>query len=281
MATMEFVQKRIEGKEKELEKLNKKLERIYKAKESNWENNPYYYGEYDLRRTKREIEAAAASLKKYTDQLQTMQEKAASRNIPVIIEFLEMWKDRCREYYQNVLEKYPAARDEYKQKKSAYRDKIHALEKQISPPRPWTYLNPNNPVFHDCAVIDNEFKKYQKDYNSTFGDLVSYLKNPSSDNPEIDWNALNKDLDYEANLKYDFIIERTNAIVGTITDATGLYIANNGNLNGLILGDRGTAKVETIGAGGYNIQCFHFRTLIHEYDKKKKKHHEKESSFSR
>ncbi len=274
MATMEFVQKRIEGKEKELEKLNKKLKRIYKAQESNWENNPYYYTEDDIRRTKRDIDEATASLKKYTDQLKTMQEKAASRNIPVIIEFLEMWKDRCREYYQNVLEKYPAARVEYNQKKSAYRDKIHDLERHNSPPRPWYLLDPKNPVFQECDVIDNEFKKYQNYYNSTFGDLVSYLNNPYSDNPEIDWARLNKDLDYDADLKYDFIIERTNAIVGTITDATGLYISNNGNLNGLIIGDRGTAKVETIGAGGYNIQCFHFRTLIHEYKKKKDRKHD-------
>lgn len=75
---------------------------------------------------------------------------------------------------------------------------------------------------------------------------------------------LEKDLVAEANRKYDFIIERVNAICGTITDASGLRVGAKGDLNGYIKGERGTAKVETIGAGGYNIQCFHFRTLIHE-----------------
>lgn len=33
-------------------------------------------------------------------------------------------------------------------------------------------------------------------------------------------------------------------------------------LNGYIKGNAGTAKLNTIGAGWYNIQRFHFRTLI-------------------
>ena len=77
-------------------------------------------------------------------------------------------------------------------------------------------------------------------------------------------DKLSKDLDEEANRKYDFIIERTNAIVGEITDASGLSVGSKQDLNGYIVGKRGVAKVQTIGAGGYNVQCFHFRTLIHE-----------------
>lgn len=72
------------------------------------------------------------------------------------------------------------------------------------------------------------------------------------------------DLEAEKNRKYDFIIERTNEIVGQITDASNLTIGAKGDLNGFILGTKGSAKVQTIGAGGYNIQCFHFRTLIHK-----------------
>lgn len=79
---------------------------------------------------------------------------------------------------------------------------------------------------------------------------------------EAAMQQLAKDLNEEANRKYDFIIERTNAIVGEITDASGLSVGSKQDLNGFIVGTRGTAKVQTIGAGGYNIQCFHFRTLI-------------------
>ena len=53
MATIEFLQKRVEGAQTKLEKLEKKMERIQKAKESNWENNPYYGRMIPLNFTKR------------------------------------------------------------------------------------------------------------------------------------------------------------------------------------------------------------------------------------
>lgn len=62
--------------------------------------------------------------------------------------------------------------------------------------------------------------------------------------------------------RLQFII-RTNAITGdTITDAH-LFIAHeSGDVNGTISGTNGIATVKTIGAGGYNVQCYHFRCLI-------------------
>ena len=84
---------------------------------------------------------------------------------------------------------------------------------------------------------------------------VSYKK--------FDWAKFEKDIKTEAERKYDFIIERTEAIVTKITDASGLRVGAKGDLNGEIIGTTGTATVKTVGAGGYAIQCFHFRTLIH------------------
>lgn len=62
--------------------------------------------------------------------------------------------------------------------------------------------------------------------------------------------------------RLQFII-RTNAITGDIITAANLYIDDeSGDVNGTISGTNGTANVRTIGAGGYNIQCYHFRCLI-------------------
>ena len=97
MATMEFIQKRISGKEKEIDKLTKKLARIKKAEAGGWEkDNPYLYSESDLRWCLKDLEAAREALAKYQSELQTASEKAASRNVTVILEFLEGWKERSR-----------------------------------------------------------------------------------------------------------------------------------------------------------------------------------------
>ena len=58
------------------------------------------------------------------------------------------------------------------------------------------------------------------------------------------------------------VIEKT----GKITDASGLYTDRDNSgytiINGKIIGETGTAKIESIGAGGYNIMRYHIRVLV-------------------
>jgi hypothetical protein len=61
-----------------------------------------------------------------------------------------------------------------------------------------------------------------------------------------------------------FIIRVYNIVGEKITGSELIIDPRSGDVNGLIWSDKGKAKVQTIGAGGYNIQCYHFRCLVHE-----------------
>ncbi len=116
MASIEFIQKRIDGKQAEITKFKKKLDRIMKAKESNWENNPYWYHEDDIRYTNRDIEQAEKALAGYQEQLRVQKEKDNSRNIKVILEFLEGWKQRVFEFHKESVPRYIEARKKFYEK---------------------------------------------------------------------------------------------------------------------------------------------------------------------
>lgn len=271
MASVEFIQKRIDGKEKELAKLTKKLERIRKVEAQNWEDpNPYMYSDYDLRITLKDIEDVQKALEGYKAQMVAETEKANSRNVPAIVEFLNNWKVRMYNFYKSSenglityfnekealhdlygkingwsysLETASAEQVAYENARKAFRNKCRGyFEKQAYTNR-W-----GKPDHKEVKTRDGEYEWLA--HYTVEGTLEGALE------------RLEKELTQEWNRKYDFIIERTNKIVGTITDASNLKVGMKGDLNGYIIGTKGVAKVQTIGAGGYNIQCFHFRTLI-------------------
>ena len=244
MATVEYLQKRVAGKEAEIEKLSKKLGRIIKAEESGWTVNPYYYSERDKASTEREIEQCKAALEDYRAKLGKEQEKAASRNVKAILDFLADWKARVREYHINSVPAFLKARKEWYEASRAHAD--------------WWNNGGFKKPKEEKAKMDKAYDEARAKFHANWNWLIPYIEHDT-----IDTGMLDKDLQKEADAKYDDIIVRTNAIVGTITDASGLKVGRKGDLNGIIIGDRGQAKVQTIGAGGYNIQCYHFRTLIH------------------
>lgn len=83
----------------------------------------------------------------------------------------------------------------------------------------------------------------------------------------IHWRKEDWEREAEAQKKARMInlINRVRKAVGTITDATGLYLTDNGEINGVVKGTEGRAAVRTIVAGGWNIQRLHFRTLVREF----------------
>ena len=254
MASIEYLTNRIAGKQKEITKLENKLARIEKAKATDWKVNPYYYGEDELRWTLKDLANAREALAKYEAQLTAENEKANSRNVTAILEFLENWKKKVMQYYAEKFDRYLEALEEYYKKSSEHCD----------------WFNHGGWRQENAKQIDEEYRKYRKAFAKRWGEMERYeLREYNSDTKQYEKHfnreKLQKELDNEANAKYDDIIERTNAICGKITDARGLWVGNKGDLDGIIIGERGTAKVQTIGAGGYNIQCFHFRTLVHEF----------------
>lgn len=254
MATIEYLNKRLEGKVKEIQKLEKKLERIRKAEATGWEVNPYYYDTNDLKWTLRDLDEAKKALDDLNQKLTEAVEKSESRNIKVIIEFLEGWQKRVTEFYEDQFLKYKIAQEERWKENSAYCDWCNSGEsRKVSPEE------------REKRRIAE--RKAERDFNSCWSFLFPYIErelNKEKYKYEFVLNRekLAKDLKAEADAKYDDIIERTNKFIGKITDASALSIGAKGELNGYIIGERGTVKVQTIGAGGYNIQCFHFRTLV-------------------
>ena len=250
MASIETLEKRIAGKQAEIEKLEKKLKRILEAQASNWTKNPYWYTERDITSTNKEIAKAQEGLKNYQDQLELEKAKAASRNCPAILEFLDRWKKDSLEWYRSMVDVYIADRAEYREKYKEINEQEDILMRSSVP---FAEKVPERKKLWD------EQHKLREAHQRKWAFLTPYI-----DRDQLNETKVQRDLDREAEAKYDYIIDTTTRLVGEIVDATHLRVGNKGDLNGYIEGQDGKVKVETVGAGGYNIQRFHYRTLIHK-----------------
>ena len=231
----------------------------------------------DIGEASKKLSEAQASLanwkEKYAEKIR--QDDYLEANAPeILVKFLDDWKQRAISYYLRRYDSFIEFREELKQKeRDARLEALRTLPeleraREILKGREITdsdlaNLFPRRPVeafLQDRGLEYHQIKEaLSEKSDATISRMLSF-RDPAE---RAAW--LEKDIEQERRAKLLDLISRIMKVVGRITDASDLRIGPKGDINGIIVGTEGRAKIETIGAGGYNIQCFHFRTLIHEY----------------
>lgn len=169
------------------------------------------------------------------------------RDIGKLIREMSRKQDKLLEY-STELEKVERRDEEMaKEVPEAFRQARDELVER------WTEydIQERNQMFKDSKEM--EYKEYCKKYTYSRRD---YLHHTDEEFRRLNSKAADAWL---IDLYY-----RVKAITGTITDAKNLRFAGK-SLNGIVYGEDGNARVETIGAGGYNIQRYHLRVLVHKF----------------
>lgn len=68
-------------------------------------------------------------------------------------------------------------------------------------------------------------------------------------------------IDYDIELKKKKLYKQIESKVGNVI-SIDLYTGIDGSINGIVQGDLKTVTITTVMAGGYNVQCLHYRILI-------------------
>ena len=152
-----------------------------------------------------------------------------TNNLKEIREFIEQWKERARKYIPEAIEEYRKRKEEIDDTFDFYTQWEERRTKQ--------------------RELAEEYPTYIREF--------AYGYSLKDRNERIE-----KLIQKEAESKEKMLIARVNKAVGIIVEALELKVGVNGELNGYIKGEKGTCKIESIYAGGYNIQCLHYRVLV-------------------
>lgn len=190
-----------------------------------------------------------------------------TNNLKEIREFIEQWKERAIQFYFEELDNY---NEIFKERNEIGRE-LRRLEKinndlwkQVESEEDYDKLSKEieknnfelNEVEKQYKIANEIARKKAKEI-----ELSSFVKDALCYGKESK-NRIIKLVEREAVAKEKMLIARVNKAVGIILEAKALYVGVNGELNGYIKGENGTCKIETIYAGGYNIQCLHYRVLV-------------------
>jgi hypothetical protein len=255
MATNLRLTKILENAMVKLDKAKKSLERLV-AKLAKEEASNEYTGctEDDIRRKTREISDLIKSIDGYREKLQGIQ---ALEEVTVLREFIERWKKSATTFYVNEHAKLI----EYEQLLKSQQKLFEIWFKEETGYDYRGCYTPNKAIADKRTELGIDGESTKKFKSNNFSALTIQA------NYYPDWECeIDKYIQAEAERKYKNFLVRIKACVGNTLDCSGLYVSPNAEISGIAVGELGKVRVETITAGGYNIQCLHYRILINMID---------------
>lgn len=251
----------------------------YRQTQTYWDICDYESKKEDIKSNEKKIAEVNKTLENLKKQLkdQLAKESEIENAVPEVLNiFLENWKQKCIQYYTNLANEYIQLLSKDWNEYELTRDELDKLEKKEYDRKEYKYIwvkRFTNEEIED--ILKNGLSEYKiKDLKEDIGEhyIRKYRESHFQsdmividaiiDTNTINSNKLNKILDEDVKDKKEMFITRVKEVIGEIKDLTGLKIGGNGEINGIAKGVRCNAKVETITAGGYNIQCYHFRVLV-------------------
>lgn len=97
-----------------------------------------------------------------------------------------------------------------------------------------------------------------REFSRAWRDIYSYSREESLNHSDEEFRQINE------KAADDWLLDLYNRvynITGPIVDCSDIHWGGKA-LNGIVVGENGSAEVETIDAGGYNIQRYHLRVLV-------------------
>ena len=196
----------------------------------------------ELYRAYSDLKEANNTLNKYQAKIDEIDNFEKEDKIEALVIFLNNWRKSAYEWYLENAKKYIELCNNYE----------NELENYLN-----IYIKENGEI--NWRTKYNLESNFRKDYYQGINQFTKQLVYGN----KIDYEMLNKELDNEVKAKYKDLVYRISSVIGIIQNASNLYIGRqNGEINGYVEGTKGNCWVETISAGGYNIQCFHYRVLV-------------------
>ncbi len=271
-----------------LEKKEREFEKTYKLKpelcseESLRGNDKAFWDFFSIKSKKSDILSVNKRIQEAEERIQALQAELRSaeaqqafmeNQIPdVIKDFFVRWKEDSISFFSNRYEQYQDFVQELRTKElTARKEAVRTLPvysqyaERVDRMSDYDLHNvfPRKPMEDFLKSLNLDYRSISEAKSSFAGPIVSAMC--KYNDPEQRRVFLERTMDREMRSKMLDLAQRIGEKVGRITDAAGLHV-QNGEIAGVIYGENGSATIQTIGAGGYNIQRFHFRTLVHELE---------------